>query len=121
MAPVLAGRCSRPCGIELLLCDSEAVVTERGLALGPVAGHQPGHSGLGRPIGLGYLPLRPTLSDDSGYDQTRLRCRPTVPAGVFLCLATCHSHVLRLGTAGALPGGLLPGALCRGTRTQPAK
>src|SRR5215471_20796595 len=46
--------------------------------------------------------------------QTRLRHRPTVPAGVFLCLATRHSHVLRLGTAGALPGALLPGALCRG-------
>jgi len=46
------------------------VVTERGLALGPVAGHQPGHPDLGHPIGPGYLPLGPALSDDSGDDQT---------------------------------------------------
>ena len=44
----------------------EAVVTERGLALGPVAGHQPGHPDLGRPMGPGYLPLGAALSDDSG-------------------------------------------------------
>ena len=56
------------------------MVTERGLALGLVAGHQPGHPDLGHPIGPGYLPLGPALSDDSGDDQTPLDiarpCRP---------------------------------------------
>jgi len=113
--PVLAGRCSRPCRTEQLLCGSEAVVTERGLALGLVAGHQAGHPDLGHPIGPGYLPLGPALRDDSGDDQTRLRYRPAVPAGVFLCLATRHSHVLRLGTA----GGTLPGALEHSQRSDP--
>jgi hypothetical protein len=68
---------------------------ERRLALSTVAGHQPGHPALGRPVSPGHLPLRAALSDNSGEDKTRLRHPPTVPARPFPCPETRRSITAR--------------------------
>ena len=78
--------------------SAAATGLERRLTLGPVPGHQPGDPALGDPVGPGHLPLAAALGDNSSDDQTCLRHPPTAVAGVFLCLETRHSHVLRLGT-----------------------
>jgi hypothetical protein len=65
---------------------------EEGLQLGEggglgVLGGEPVLEGLLEPFGLAL-----------GLGMTCLRHPPTVPARVFLCLATRHSYVLRLDT-----------------------
>jgi hypothetical protein len=73
---------------------------ERRLALGPVAGQQPADPALGNPVPAGRLALAQPLGNDSSDDKTRLRHARTVAARPFLCLATRHSNVLKLDTAG---------------------
>jgi hypothetical protein len=79
-----------------------------GLALGVIAGHQPGHPALRDPVSPGHLPLRAALHHRRDH-QARLRHRPTLAAQVFLRLATPHSYVLSQDTAVPPPSRLVRG------------
>ena len=73
---------------------------ERGVTLGPVAGHQLRDPPLGDPVATGDLGLGETLDGDGGDDQLGFGHPLIAAPPSFLCLETCVSYVLRLDSAG---------------------